>query len=421
MLAMKRNLPHRRLGNIAILSATLLSIMMGMVAFAVDLGYIAHARTELQRTADAVALAAAAQLPNQAMATAYGINTSANNKSKISPELTTQCFEYGWWNRRTSTFTTPTPAGRNTNAVRVTINRTQATGNPLDLFYGRVLGKSSTDLTVKAIAWNDRGLCGAFVGIQSLNVPGTLNTDSYDSVEGSYNEALGYDNGSICSDGNIVVGGDGHIDGNAMYGEGDSVTFNGGDATVTGYLGERTRPLDYPLVDTSYVSTNNDNASLPKVWRANDLGLGWHWHAPIDNFGNFELRAGETYTMPPGTYYFKNFTMVGGATLNITGETKIYLYGDLFRGGLAVINNNTSSAQNLQFYMTGGTATVTSDNPFYGVIYAPNTDVTISGSADYFGAVVGKTLKVTGTGQAHYDESLHLEAIDPPNRTTLVD
>ncbi|HUE69741.1 MAG TPA: TadE/TadG family type IV pilus assembly protein [Pirellulaceae bacterium] len=418
---MKRNLPNRRLGNIAILSATLLAMMMGMVAFAVDLGYIAHARTELQRTADAVVLAAATELPDTAAATSMGIATSTNNSSAISPTLTSSNFEYGWWNRNTSTFTTPTPASRKTNAVRVTINRTTATGNPLDLFYGRVLGKSSTDMTITAIAWNDRGLCGAFVGIQSLDAPGTITTDSYDSVEGLYDPLTAYDNGSICSDGNITIGGDAYIDGNATYGEGDSITVNGGDATVTGYLGERTRPLDYPSVDTSYVSVYNDNDSLPKVWRANDLGLGYHWHAALDNFGNFELRAGEVYTIPPGTYYFNNFTLQGGATLNITGETIIYVTGKIYRGGLALVNNNTGSAQNLQLYSTGGTVNVTSDNAFYGVIYAPDSDVTISGSADYFGAVVGRTLKVTGTGQAHYDESLNLEAIDPPNRTTLVD
>jgi hypothetical protein len=34
---------------------------------------------------------------------------------------------------------------------------------------------------------------------------------------------------------------------------------------------------------------------------------------------------------------------------------------------------------------------------------------------------VGKTLKVTGGGRAHYDESLDLEQIDPPTRTTIVD
>src|SRR5688500_11637337 len=152
-----------RLGNIAILSVCLMAIMLRMVAFAVDIGYIGHARTELQRTADAVSLAAAAKLPSLDAARTAGIATAQSNSSTISPTLTTANFEFGHWSRFTSTFTTPTPSYRSTNAVRVTIRRTQANGNPLNLFYGRVLGKLSTDLTITSVAFNDRGLCGPFI------------------------------------------------------------------------------------------------------------------------------------------------------------------------------------------------------------------------------------------------------------------
>jgi len=34
---------------------------------------------------------------------------------------------------------------------------------------------------------------------------------------------------------------------------------------------------------------------------------------------------------------------------------------------------------------------------------------------------VGKTLKVTGSGFAHYDEHLKLDDVDLPSRTCLVD
>lgn len=71
--------------------------------------------------------------------------------------------------------------------------------------------------------------------------------------------------------------------------------------------------------------------------------------------------------------------------------------------------------------MTGGTAAVTSNNDFYGVIYAPNTAVTIDGDSDIYGAVVGKTLTITGTGSGHYDEALHIENVELPTRTALVD
>ncbi len=49
-------------GNILVLSLFLMIAMCGLVAFAVDIGYLCQVRTELQRSADAAALAGAAAL-----------------------------------------------------------------------------------------------------------------------------------------------------------------------------------------------------------------------------------------------------------------------------------------------------------------------------------------------------------------------
>ena len=46
----------KRRGVIAVLTAIMLVVMLAMVAFAVDVGYLVLARSELQRSADAAAL-----------------------------------------------------------------------------------------------------------------------------------------------------------------------------------------------------------------------------------------------------------------------------------------------------------------------------------------------------------------------------
>src|SRR5687767_13137362 len=51
------NHKHRR-GAIAVLSAILAIVFVGMVAFSVDIGYVLSAKEELQRSADASAIAA---------------------------------------------------------------------------------------------------------------------------------------------------------------------------------------------------------------------------------------------------------------------------------------------------------------------------------------------------------------------------
>lgn len=411
---MKRNIRRPRRGNLIVLSCALLTALLALVALAVDIGYIAHAHTELQRTADAVALAAAARLPDQTAAIDAGLATAQNNDTSIVTSLDANDFVFGWWNRNNSTFTTPPPANRPTNAVRVTVSRTEARGNPIALFFGLVLGREHTDITTRATGYLDRSLCGAFVGIQHLAVPGNPRTDSFDSVEGAYNAATSRQRGSVCSDGDIEIEGDAYIRGDARAGVNQDVILDGG-VVVTGNIGNRIKPLDLPPVDASPYATNNNNANLPLVQKGNS------WVSPLNAYGDFILDGTTVYTMPPGNYYFRNVTLTGQSTLNITGNTALFITGNLYRGGGTYVNNNTQIAGNLEIYMTGGTAEVTSDNPFYGVIYAPNTDVRIAGSADYFGAIVGKTLVATGSGMAHYDESLNLEHVDPPTRTTLVD
>src|SRR5436190_24001671 len=56
------NRPGLRRGAVAVLTAFMMVFIMGMVAFAVDLGYIAVVRNRLQVAADAAALAGAANI-----------------------------------------------------------------------------------------------------------------------------------------------------------------------------------------------------------------------------------------------------------------------------------------------------------------------------------------------------------------------
>ncbi|HUT95072.1 MAG TPA: TadG family pilus assembly protein [Thermoguttaceae bacterium] len=415
--------PRVRRGSVLVLTLLLMVVMIGMLAFAIDLGCLVHARTDLQRTADASALAAAGLLSDQAEAASAALAVAAENgwSSDLSEgdqyhgsDLDPLEVEFGLWDRDAATFTSPPPSNRRANSVRVTLRRTEATRNPLRLFFARVLGNSRADVTASATAWYDRGVCGPFVGIEWLDVRGDATTDSYDSQEGPYNPFRARDRGSICSDGPIDVLGNPIVRGDALAGEDDAVNINGA-AVITGHVGNRVTPLNLPPVDASEAAQNNDNDQAPPVWQ------GQSWRDPILPNGDFSLNAGEVYDLPPGTYYLRNVTINGDSALNICGPTTIYVTGRLLRAGTSDVNNNSGLAANLQILSTGGTIDVTSNTPFYGVIYAPQSRVTLSGDADLFGAVVGQTLKVIGNSVAHYDESLDLAHLQVPPRTMLVD
>jgi len=404
-----------RRGNVLVLTALLEVALFGLLAFAIDMGYIVHTRTELQRTADACALGAASELPDKNAAVTSAQEIAQDNYGTVGPDLDATDVEFGYWDRDTATFNSPAPGGRRTNAVRVTLRRSQASGNPLRLFFAPVVGKTLADVTASAIAWYDRGLCGPFVGIESLNVGGGAVTDSFDSAEGSYSPSTAGERGSICSDGPVNVGGNSVVRGDALAGKGQPLPDIDGTAIITGDVGNRLTPLSLPPVDASAAAANNDNDTAPPVWQ------GQSWRDPIGHNGDFSLNAGEVYNLPPGTYYLRNVTLNGGSTLNVSGLTKIYITGTLRREGGCFVNNNTQLAKNLQINVTGDIVDVTSDNPFYGVIYAPQSRVTVNGNADLFGAIVGQTLKINGSGGAHYDESLNLDYVEVPRRSMLVD
>lgn len=402
-----------RRGTIVVMSAIMMVLLFGMVAFSVDVGYIVNARTELQRTADACAMAAVMQLPDQSAAATVATEVAQQNLGTVGPALDPADVEFGYWNRNKATFVSPAPSGRSANAVRVTLYRSQAKDNALNLFVAPLMDTDTADAVASSIAMVDKNLCGPFVGIEWVDVPGSPQTDSFDSRQGPYTPGHAGDRGSLCSDGPIDVEGAAYVRGDAHAGRNDEVTLYGG-GVVTGALGQRLKPLNMPAVDTSEVAVSNDNTQIPMIQKGNS------WVSVVDANGNLLLDGTKTIDLPAGKYYLNNVTMEGQSVLNIMGKVELYITGDFRRAGGTNVNVNTGIASNFQVYMTGGTADITSNNDLYGVIYAPNTDVIIDGDSDLFGAVVGKTLTLTGGGHAHYDEALELDGVSLPARSALV-
>jgi Flp pilus assembly protein TadG len=406
-----------RRGSIVVLAAFLLIVMFGMVAFAVDVGYIVHVDTELQRTADACAMAAVQRLPNHTAAVTAAQYVAQQNKGTEGPDLKVTDVVFGTWDRDTATFT-PHPeddgSGKSSaNAVKVTVVRSSTRGNPLKLFFAPVIGTSKANVTASAIAMYDNNLCGPLVGIQWVAVPGGPKTDSYRSSNGSYTSQTPRDNGNLCSDGPINVDGSPVVNGDANPGRGYKTALTG-SAVVTGNMSPRLRPLNLPGVDMSTVSVSNNNASLPPIQKGNNF-------VPIlDGSRNFLLDGGRTYTIPSGTYYINDLTLTGSSKLYVDPGVKLYVTGKLDTSGGDVINA-TQIPSNLRIFMSGSTANISGSSDNHMVVYAPNTDVEVAGSGAFHGAVVGKTLSLTGDGGLHYDEDLKLDdALNLPKRVSLV-
>jgi len=156
-----------RRGAITVLAAVLLILLMTMLAFAIDTGYITNTHVELKRAVDAGALAGAGALvegKSTAKAQAYDfvsrnlVAAAAVKKSNVDVYL-------GEWDADTRTF-------RQTNSVPSAI-RVVATRKDAPYFFGKVLGQDKFDITEESIAtYQPRDI------MVVLDYSGSMNDDS---------------------------------------------------------------------------------------------------------------------------------------------------------------------------------------------------------------------------------------------------
>ncbi len=173
-----KGLLRDRRGAVAAWVALMLVVLLGMAALAVDMGFLWVMRNRLQSTADAAALAGASQLgvdeaTVKAEAVAYAqrnLPPGGHGTALAEPDVV-----LGHWDDDTRTFipmgttaapgeacSNPVPQETNPNclpldAVKVTTRRTQANGNPVQLFFAGVLGIQTADVVTAAIAQGEGG------------------------------------------------------------------------------------------------------------------------------------------------------------------------------------------------------------------------------------------------------------------------
>lgn len=143
----------RRRGNVVVLSAILLVVMVALVAFAVDVGLMTMTRTEMHRATDAAALAGASELINgtpaaQAEAVSYLTKNQVGTKTLAASDAT---IDFGRWDtaNRTFTITADRP-----NAIRVNASTSMPT------MFGKVMGGQDFTPQSESIAiYQPREIC----------------------------------------------------------------------------------------------------------------------------------------------------------------------------------------------------------------------------------------------------------------------
>jgi Flp pilus assembly protein TadG len=200
--------PSSRRGAGAPFAAFLLIVLIGMVAFVVDIGWIILARTELQAAADAAALAGADPLMDAyvqyQMAGAAG---QASNQSTIltnamkSARLKAEAFasyngaggvssltlndgdvEFGYTDG-SGNYTAYSSGQPFPNTVKVTLRMDSSANGPLGLFFAPAIGTGSTNLKAVAAAVLTGGTINNFKSLgQNIGVlPVTYDVNNWNN------------------------------------------------------------------------------------------------------------------------------------------------------------------------------------------------------------------------------------------------
>jgi Flp pilus assembly protein TadG len=143
------------------LTVFLMVFLLGMIAFALDIGYVLLAKTQLQTAADSAALVAAGTMGNTDINPVTEAEKFANwnkvgNQNVIIKD---QDVVYGTWDVGSRVFTPSQEAGIS-NAVKVTARADNTTSGSIPLFFGPVLGVNSVNTKASAVAVaNPRDIC----------------------------------------------------------------------------------------------------------------------------------------------------------------------------------------------------------------------------------------------------------------------
>lgn len=206
MLARSRS---SRRGTIIVLAAVLMVVMLGVIAFAVDIGRIVTVRSELQNVADSAALAGVSQLLDR-----DALRGSPNPSARIAAARA-EAGRYANMNRAGGALIDlasnsanavdgdfvvghlPNPGDQSSvfnttslpyNAVSVTTRRSSEQNGSLRLFFAPVLGRELVDVSAKAVAVYDGQVSGFTVTGHNPNVthskllPFALHIDVWNQV-----------------------------------------------------------------------------------------------------------------------------------------------------------------------------------------------------------------------------------------------
>lgn len=299
--------------------------------------------------------------------------------------------------------------------------RIEAIVRPVSAFDQAIMSVGALDLTDQNIIIDSYDSRDTTKSTPDPKGPdGIANTSDDGTGPGLYDPAKRQSNGDIATDGKIINAGNAHV-----YGD---VATNAG--TVSGISNITGVERDDFYQEPIPVAAPNWPAVNP---------------SPMNVNGNASLAASNTESSAASRYVLSGITLSGSQTLTFTGNAdgstsyiEIYVTGDVtttgtsqvvlapgvratiyFSGNLKIAGNGIINRNNqpgdLLFYGitppsgTSRSVEIGGNSQLSAAVYAPDYDVQINNGGtrgSVYGSFVGKTVKMNGVTDLHYDEAL---------------
>lgn len=355
--------PSNESGQVLILTAVSLTLLLGVLALAIDVGYMQYKGVQLQTAADSAAIAAGLEDGECGQAVCSNMETAAEQALKedgitsatIAPTAN-QCAV------PTSTglamiinvapcvLGSKDPNSGNTNMVEVVLTEPQST------FFGAIFGIRSFHLVARAEAGE------AYINKPSNSVCVWTGSSQFNSnVTADLGSCGWYDNGGLQTDGNSKVTATGF----QYYGTwspnncNNSCTwdFSNGSTQPAPVTTSRPDPIAAEIADDQLSVPSQPATSTTASNTTPNSGATLH---PGYYSNGVNLNSNVTVNLIPGLYYMNGSINVGsGATLECTGCT----------GGLGVT-----------LYFTNGTLQMNSTSTVKLAAPSPDALTTSSGA-----------------------------------------
>jgi hypothetical protein len=357
-------------GAMAVMAALLVVVLLSVSALAVDYGYMAWVRGELQKAADAGALAGARDLGSVANPDWSGGQAAATamvKQNKAAGKLLTDCqVDYGYWSMLSHTLQSYsiTPQKTDAAAIRVTILKSSGENDgPVQLLFAPIFGVKTFDLSAHAVAKLNSS-SGLWSILETGNGTVTINNNA------SVQRDVG-----ICGSGSTTVSNNGTVQGGVYLNKNTPKPSIGNGGVVHDGIKQDDSAAASVQAASQAATTaynkfvgapSNLGAAIAKVTSTRSLpnGTSGSNYLDVTNFSPSN-NAIITINAPAGSSYVIRIS----STFTLSNNSQIKLTGGITSDGVTFVNKGTS------------TVNLNNNSILYGSILSPNGAITISNSA----------------------------------------